>query len=175
MNDIIILNNTDANYSIQYIMVDGAPYFKGKEIATILGYTNTKKAIIDHVDEDDKKKLGDLRGNISLPFEKAKGNETLPLETARGHALAAVFINESGLYSLILQSKKPEAKAFKRWVTLEVLPSMRRQDAIAPRKPNNHNHNPNHHPSRTSSCSIYRRSKPTTPSTYATKRNSTSK
>ncbi len=82
--------------------VNGQPYFVGKDVAEILGYTNPSKAIADHVDDEDK-----------------LNNETLSSLGQRGGWL----INESGLYSLILISKLPKAKAFKRWVTSEVLPS----------------------------------------------------
>ena len=90
--------------------VNGQPYFVGKDVAEILGYTNPSKAIADHVDDEDK-----------------LNNETLSSLGQRGGWL----INESGLYSLILTSKLPKAKAFKRWVTSEVLPSIRRHGLYA--------------------------------------------
>ncbi len=90
--------------------VNGEPYFVGKDVAAILGYTNPSKAIADHVDDEDK-----------------LNNETLTSLGQRGGWL----INESGLYSLILTSKLPKAKAFKRWVTSEVLPSIRRHGLYA--------------------------------------------
>lgn len=90
--------------------IDGKPYFVGKDVAEILGYTNPSKALADHVDEEDK-----------------LNNETLSSLGQRGGWL----INESGLYSLILTSKLPKAKAFKRWVTAEVLPSIRRHGLYA--------------------------------------------
>ena len=86
-------------------MIDGEPYFVGKDVAKALGYKNTKDAIIKHVDPEDK------RGSrIATP---SGVQET-------------IVINESGLYSLILSSKLPEAKKFKKWVTKEVLPSIRK-------------------------------------------------
>lgn len=84
---------------------DGEPWFVGKDIAEILGYTNPSKALADHVDDEDK-----------------LNNETLSSLGQRGGWL----INESGLYSLILLSKLPTARAFKRWVTSEVLPAIRK-------------------------------------------------
>ena len=90
--------------------VNGQPYFVGKDVAEILGYTNPSKAIADHVDDEDK-----------------LNNETLSSLGQRGGWL----INESGLYSLILTSKLPKAKAFKRWVTSEVLPSIRKHGLYA--------------------------------------------
>ena len=90
--------------------VNGEPFFVGKDVAEILGYTNPSKALADHVDEEDK-----------------LNNETLSSLGQRGGWL----INESGLYSLILTSKLPKARAFKRWVTSEVLPSIRRRGLYA--------------------------------------------
>lgn len=85
--------------------VNGETYFVGKDVASALGYTNTMKAIRDHVDEEDK--LG----------------ERIVLS---GQNRQATVINESGLYSLILSSKLESARRFKRWVTSEVLPAIRR-------------------------------------------------
>ena len=90
---------------------DGEVFFVGKDVATILGYANPRKAIRDHVEEDDK------RGNESFPHSKMAQN--------------AVIINESGLYSLVLASKMPKAKKFKKWVTSEVLPSIRKHGLYA--------------------------------------------
>lgn len=85
-----------------------AVYFVGKDVAEILGYTNTRKALADHVDPEDKKDGVTIRDSI--------GRDQTP-----------VVINESGLYSLVLSSKLPSAKRFKRWITSEVLPALRRQ------------------------------------------------
>lgn len=87
---------------------DGALWFIGKDVAAVLEYKNPSKAIPQHVDEEDRRK------------------QNIP--TAQNGKLVAAtwLINESGLYSLILSSKLPKAKAFKRWVTSEVLPSIRR-------------------------------------------------
>lgn len=89
---------------VRTILVNGEPYFVGKDVASVLGYSNTPKAIRDHVDEEDKTQ-----------------NESF---TVNGTAL--MLINESGLYSLILKSKLPNARKFKRWVTSEVLPTIRK-------------------------------------------------
>lgn len=88
---------------IRTTTINNEPYFFGKDVAQILGYSNTAKAIRDHVDVEDKTQ-----------------NESF---TVNGTAL--VLINESGLYSLILKSKLPNARVFKRWVTSEVLPAIR--------------------------------------------------
>lgn len=95
---------------IRTLTIDEEPYFVGKDVAGILGYSNTPKAIRDHVDNEDK-----LTERIVLS----------------GQARETIIINESGMYSLILGSKLPEAKRFKRWVTSEVLPSLRRNGMYA--------------------------------------------
>jgi prophage antirepressor-like protein len=87
-------------------------WFKGVDVATILGYANTKQAIIMHVDKEDKQKVSEITG-VLKPYPKNIQPQT-------------IFINESGLYSLILRSKLEAAKQFKRWVTKEVLPSIRK-------------------------------------------------
>lgn len=87
-------------------VIDGEPWFVGKDVAEILGYSNTRDALGKHVDEEDK--------NTVAIYDGIKGNPN------------QVVINESGLYSLILSSKLPSAKRFKHWVTSEVLPSIRK-------------------------------------------------
>lgn len=90
---------------IRTVIIDGEAWFVGKDITEILGYSNSSKALSDHVDEDDKV------NNVSLSSLGQRGGW---------------LINESGLYSLILSSQMPNAKKFKRWVTNEVLPSIRK-------------------------------------------------
>ncbi|MDY4414080.1 MAG: Bro-N domain-containing protein, partial [Ruminococcus sp.] len=99
-NKIEIFRNEEFG-TVRTLTIDEKPYFVGKDVAEILGYTNPTKAMQDHIDEDD------------MTF-----NETLKLSRQTG----AWIINESGLYSLILSSKLPNAKKFKHWVTAEVLP-----------------------------------------------------
>jgi len=101
---------------------DGEIWFVGKDVAEILGYKDTKSAIIDHVDDDDKMIVNQKK--FQKIASESKGGETPPpkFDSPRG----LMFINESGLYSLILSSKLPKAKEFKRWVTSEVLPSIRK-------------------------------------------------
>ena len=89
---------------IRTLTIDGEPWLAGKDVAEILGYSNPQKAIRDHIDEDDK-----------------TVNESFTVNGTQ-----AILINESGLYSLILSSKLPNAKQFKRWVTSEVLPAIRK-------------------------------------------------
>ena len=104
MNELQVFNNAIFG-DVRIILQDNEPWFVAKDVTNILGYQNSSKAIIDHVDIDDK-----------------LNNETLSSLGQRGGWL----INESGLYSLILSSKLPNAKQFKRWVTGEVLPSLRK-------------------------------------------------
>ena len=98
-------------------------WFRGKEIAIILGYKNTRKAIKDHVDDDDKKLIYFKIKLHNTEDQNSRGNETL----LREKTYKCFFINESGFYSLILYSKLPTAKEFKRWVTSKVLPSIRKK------------------------------------------------
>lgn len=96
---------------VRTILVNDEPYFVGKDVAEVLGYTNTAKAIRDHVDEEDKR-----TERIVHPL---------------GGIQESIMINESGLYSLILKSKLPNAKKFKRWVTSKVLPQIRKHGMYA--------------------------------------------
>ena len=106
-------------------------WFKAVAVATILRYKNTMKSIRDHVDPEDKRKLPELepktKQNETDPL-KSKQNElfwlkTGPLKRNEGNT---IYINESELYSLILRSKLESVCAFKRWVTKDVLPSIRK-------------------------------------------------
>lgn len=109
MSELQIFKNAEFG-SVRTLTINDEPYFVGKDVAEILGYTNPSKALADHVDEDDK-----------------LNNESLSSLGQRG----GWIINESGLYSLILSSKLPNAKKFKRWVTSEVLPAIRRHGIYA--------------------------------------------
>ena len=106
MNELQNFNFSGQN--VRIITINDEPWFVGKNVADILGYSNSRKALSDHVDDEDKgvTKSDTLGGNQNI-----------------------TIINESGLYSLILKSKKPEAKQFKRWVTSEVLPTIRKHGA----------------------------------------------
>lgn len=108
MQEIRVFENTEFG-SVRALEVDGTPWFVGKDVAEVLGYSNPQKAIRDHVDEEDR--------TVNESF------------TVNG--TMASLINESGLYSLVLSSKLPGAKAFKRWVTSEVLPSIRKHGLYA--------------------------------------------
>lgn len=109
MSELQIFKNAEFG-SVRTITIKGEPYFVGKDVAAILGYSNTRKAFADHVDEEDKGVTKcDTPGGVQ----------------------ALTVINESGLYSLILSSKMPNAKKFKRWVTSEILPTIRRHGLYA--------------------------------------------
>lgn len=107
MQELKIFENEQFG-KVRTLQIENEPYFVGKDVADILGYSNPQKAIRDHVDDEDK-----LTEQIVLS----------------GQNRQMYIINESGLYSLILASRKKEAKAFKRWVTHEVLPSIRKHGA----------------------------------------------
>jgi prophage antirepressor-like protein len=95
--------------AIRAVEIGGQPWFVGKDVASVLGYGRPTKAIQDHIDDEDKDKI--------------------PIQDSIGRMRDTPIINESGLYCLILSSKLPSAKAFKRWVTAEVLPSLRKHSA----------------------------------------------
>lgn len=109
MSKLKIFENSEFG-EIRTVEIGGEPWFVGRDVATVLGYSNPRKAIGDHVDDEDKgvTKCDTLGGSQDL-----------------------TIINESGLYSLILSSKLPNAKAFKRWVTSEVLPAIRKHGLYA--------------------------------------------
>lgn len=110
MNELMIFNNPEFG-EIRTVEVNGEPWFVGKDVATALGYGEGKSlanAVANHVDEEDK-------GVTELMTHG--GNQKM------------VIINESGLYSLVLSSKLPGAKRFKRWITSEVIPSIRKHGA----------------------------------------------
>ena len=104
MYELQIFSNAELG-SVRTVTVDNEPYFVGKDVAEILGYSNTRDALAKRVDDEDK-----LDG--------------VAICDSIGREQKSVLINESGLYSLILSSKLSGAKKFKRWVTSEVLPSV---------------------------------------------------
>ena len=110
MNEIKVFENEQFG-EIRTVTIDGQPWFVGKDVATALGYSNPTKAVRDRVDEED-------RWGSNLDPHLFIDN--------LGRTQAPTLINESGLYSLILSSKLETAKQFKRWVTSEVLPSIRK-------------------------------------------------
>lgn len=107
MNDLTTFTNPEFG-QVRTVEIDGTPWLVGKDVAVALGYKNPQRAIRDHVDSEDK--------GVTKTVTPSGEQEML-------------IINESGLYSLILSSKMPKAKAFKRWVTSEVLPAIRKNGA----------------------------------------------
>lgn len=104
MNELQIFQNKEFG-EVRSLVINNEPWFVGKDVAEALGYKNSKNAVPTHVDEEDKL-------STQIEYTGQKRNVTV--------------INESGLYSLILSSKLPNAKKFKRWVTSEVLPTLRK-------------------------------------------------
>lgn len=124
MKDIIIFNNEEFG-RIRSIEIAGEAYLAGIDVAKALGYKNTKDAIKTHVNEEDKRLI--QRSEIT-PFENHIPKSVFPVEfvSAEIPNRGLIFINESGVYSLIMGSKLPDAKKFKHWVTSEVLPQIHR-------------------------------------------------
>ena len=114
--ELQIFNNPEFG-EVRTVNIDGEPWLVGKDVAVALGYEKPTKAVSDHVDEEDKK-MGPQNGAPSI--KDSLGRDQYP-----------VFINESGLYSLVLSSKLPTAKKFKRWVTSEVLPAIRKHGSYS--------------------------------------------
>ena len=107
MNDLTTFSNPEFG-QVRTVEINGTPWLVGKDVAVALGYKNPQRAIRDHVDTEDQ--------GVTKTVTPSGEQEML-------------IINESGLYSLILSSKMPKAKAFKRWVTSEVLPAIRKNGA----------------------------------------------
>ena len=105
MNEVQLFNFE--NHEVRSLLINSEPWFVGKDVADVLGYKNQRDAISNHVDSEDKNTVAIHDGNT-----RGNPNQTI--------------INESGLYSLVLSSKLPSAKKFKRWVTSEVLPALRK-------------------------------------------------
>lgn len=105
MNSEIMIFQNEAFSDVRTVLIDGEPWFAATDITRILGYKNCSKAIADHVDEEDK-------GITKCATAGGMQNLTV--------------MNESGVFSLILQSKMPDARRFKRWVTAEILPTIRK-------------------------------------------------
>ena len=134
-NLVKCFNNSNLGVNLTLVLIDNEPWFIAKEVATILGYERTKDAINRNVNPDDQKILSyeeckaifddnvetienteDFKGQMKVPLEK-------PMKISN---FGMKLINEAGLYTLVIKSDKPEAKPFRRWVTSEVLPSIRK-------------------------------------------------
>lgn len=127
MNELQIFNHPDFG-EVRTVTINDEPWLIGKDVAQVLGYSNTKDALATHVDDEDKRIL--QRSEITT-IENHIPNSALPINFTSADIpnRGLTIINESGLYSLILSSKLPGAKEFKRWVTSEVLPSIRKHGA----------------------------------------------
>lgn len=110
MNAIQIFNNPQFG-EVRAVTIDNEPWFVGKDVAERLGYRKPENALSVHVDDEDK-------------------TTTLIQGTGSNYKTTVTIINESGLYSLVLSSKLPTAKAFKRWITSEVIPSIRKKRRV---------------------------------------------
>lgn len=110
MSKVEIYNNSEFG-EIRTVEINNEPWFVGKDVAEILGYERPTKAVSDHVDTEDR--------------------DVVPIRDSIGRMQNTPIVNESGLYSLILSSKLPNAKVFKRWVTSEVLPAIRKHGLYA--------------------------------------------
>lgn len=104
MNEVQLFNFE--NHEVRSLLINSEPWFIGKDVAEVLGYKNQNDALVKHVDDEDK--------------------DTIAIRDSIGRNRNTPIINESGLYSLVLSSKLPSAKKFKRWVTSEVLPALRK-------------------------------------------------
>lgn len=109
--ELQIFNNPEFG-EVRTVSINDEPWFVGKDVAVALGYEKPRNAISDHVDDDDKK-MGPENGAPSI--KDSLGRNQYP-----------VFINESGVYSLVFGSKLPSAKAFKHWITHDVIPAIRK-------------------------------------------------
>lgn len=105
MNELKVFQNEEFG-EVRSLVINNEPWFVGKDVANVLGYSNPRDALLKHVDEDDKKP------NVAIHDGSQNRNMTI--------------INESGLYALVFGSKLPTAKKFKHWVTSEVLPTLRK-------------------------------------------------
>jgi len=110
MSELKVFQNPEFG-TIRTISINGQPFFVGKDVCDILGYSNSRDALAKHVDDEDKNTVAIRDGIAGNPNQ--------------------IAINESGLYSLILSSKLPAARRFRHWVTSEVLPSIRRHGLYA--------------------------------------------
>ncbi|ORI50549.1 hypothetical protein BMS85_08825, partial [Leuconostoc pseudomesenteroides] len=121
MNQVQVFNFETSR--VRTLNLEDVIWFVGKDVAETLGYANASKAVRDHVDDDDK--------IVGVQ------NVTPSISDSLGRSQTPTLINESGLYSLILSSKQPNAKKFKRWVTSEVLPTIRQTGGyqLAPKDP----------------------------------------
>lgn len=136
MNELQTFTNEEFG-AVRSMLIDEVPWFVGRDVAVALGYSNPHKTLGDHVDDEDK-----MGWQTTTPSAADGVTNRYPILDSKGREQFPVWINESGLYSLIFSSKLPAAKRFKRWVTNEVLPAIRKtgeyrtatQDGAPPRE-----------------------------------------
>lgn len=109
---------------VRVILRNGEPWFVASDVCAALGYANTSKAVADHLDEDERMTLTTGYGHSDTSVSGLTTGETGVGK--RGGARLLVIISESGLYALVMRSRKPEARKFAKWVTSEVLPAIRK-------------------------------------------------
>ena len=126
MNQTMSITNGTGEFKLSYKMFNDVIYFKAREVASILGYTNEMKAVRDHVDDDYKMRLDDIKGM----------NEMDP--SLNHNDKISIYITEPGLYQLIFKSHLPIAKDFTKWVVNEVLPNIRKHGSYTIPTPLNH-------------------------------------
>lgn len=127
MADLQIFENEQFG-QVRILDINSEPWFVGKDVAMILGYRNTKDALITHIDNEDRQII---KRSENTTIDNHIPKSALPVNFVNADIpnRGLTVINESGLYSLILSSKLPKAKEFKHWVTSEILPSIRRHGA----------------------------------------------
>lgn len=131
---LIVFSNEALKTSLRTLNIEGEPYFIGKEVAETLGYSNTRDALMRHVDKRNKRVLTRKDWTVKVASESDLSNELDgQIESIFGNkARQITIINESGLYDLIIDSRLPEAKEWRYWVTSEVLPKIRRYGVYIP-------------------------------------------
>lgn len=128
MNDLTTFSNPEFG-QVRTVEINGTPWLVGKDVAIALGYKNPSNAILKHVDDEDKRLEVLPQGADTQKRDVPSASAGIVKHDTLSGATKTALINESGLYSLILSSKMPKAKAFKHWVTSEVLPAIHKTGA----------------------------------------------
>lgn len=128
MNDLTTFSNPEFG-QVRTVEINGTPWLVGKDVAIALGYKNPSNAILKHVDDEDKRLEVLPQGADTQNRDVPSASAGIVKHDTLSGATKTALINESGLYSLILSSKMPKAKAFKHWVTSEVLPAIHKTGA----------------------------------------------
>lgn len=131
MNNVVVFNNEEFG-KVRTVTINNEPWFVGRDVAVILGYKNPNEAVLEHVDEEDKFIRSERGREMLKLFSSVKEIQELFGRQDNW------FINESGVYSLIFGSKLPSAKKFKRWVTSEVLPALRKHGFYGVERPDSY-------------------------------------